>query len=166
MNRVLSVLAAAGLGVLTLAAASSAHAWTAIGNATPNTVFVVYAHDRNGDCNVACGGGGKAALFNQGWWHIAPGGVVTVNGHHFHEEGHAIFAEDDFGRFWAGSSFTFNGLCVPFTAFNMCGNQCPAGSRVLNYRPIGPFPYTECCHDAPFACLFVGNDNFQTNLTL
>jgi uncharacterized membrane protein len=161
MKRMPSVLAAAGLGFLTLAATPLAHAWTAIGNATPNTVFVTYAHNRRSICNVSCGGSGAAEWFNEGWWHIAPGGVVTVNGRHHHGAIHAFFAEDDFGRFWAGNTVN---LCVPFTAFDMCGNDCPAGSRNIGYRWLGLSFEVKCCHG--FLVICDAPDHFQTNLTL
>jgi uncharacterized membrane protein len=161
MKRMPSVLAAAGLGFLTLAATPLAHAWSAIGNATPSPVFVVYAHNRRPICNVSCGGGGAAEWFNAGWWQIAPGGVVTVNGRDHHEAHHAFFAEDDFGRFWAGNKVS---LCVPFTAFDMCGNSCPSGSRFLGYRHLGFSLESKCCHG--FLSFCTSPDNFQTNLTL
>jgi uncharacterized membrane protein len=162
MKRMPSVLAATGLGFLTLAATPLAHAWTAIGNATPSTVFVVYAHERVTTCNVGCAASsGGAAWFNEGWWQIAPGGVVTVNGGHHHAANQAFFAEDDFGRVWAGNRASF---CVPFTAFDMCGHECPSGSRFLGYRHLGWNIENKCCHGLFVLC--TGPDNFQTNLTL
>lgn len=124
---------------------SGAEASTKFKNNTPNPVWVAYAHsaDQGAGCGYNDGCGGATHLSGsykvQGWWQIAPGGTVTVNGHAHHNARHQYYAEDGLGHVWQGGGFVF---ATNWEAFTRCGNSFPFGSINRTFRQLSN---STCC---------------------
>lgn len=131
----------------------SAHAWTKVKNNTPTTVSFAYAFSSVSGigCGYStCGGGWKST----GWWNIAPGGTVTINGQAHHNAIHQYYAQDQAGRKWRGGGRAFE---LRNSSFDFC-NQ---GLNPANWQEVFKvMSGSRCCG---FTCSPV---NFTLTLTL
>lgn len=125
--------------VAAIGMAGSASAWTDIKNGTPNTVSVAYAHSSTSGilCGYStCGGQWQS----QGWWNIAPGGTARVNGHSYGNAYEHLFAMDNFGHRWQGTTSATVHWIDWNNAYSMCGDPTP--SNTASFIVIHS---TRCC---------------------
>ena len=146
-------MGSAAVALALLGAASTASAWTKFKNSTANTVWLAYAYQSVS--GVACGystcGGGWRV---QGWWQIAPGGTVTVNGHDHHNAKHHFYAQDQFGHIWNGTGTQQR---LETGAFDYCNGIINPGDWIEKFQIVRN---TTCCG---FWCDPV---NYTANLVL
>lgn len=115
------------------ALAPSAHAWTKVKNSTPTTITLAYAFSSVSGifCGYStCGGGWKTI----GWFNIAPGGTVTINGQAHHNAEHYYYAQDQAGHKWRGNggkSFELRNA-----KFEFCNQGIHPGQWVENFNVI------------------------------
>ncbi|HEX6245667.1 MAG TPA: DUF1036 domain-containing protein [Polyangiales bacterium] len=121
-----------------VALAPSAHAWTKVKNNTPNTISLAYAFSSVSGvgCGYStCGGGWKS----KGWWNIAPGGTVTINGQAHHNADHQYYAQDTQGRKWRGGGRAFE---LRNTPFDFCNQGLFPGTWQEVFKKISG---SRCC---------------------
>jgi hypothetical protein len=158
MIRRLLILA---LGLFALVAApTEAGAWTKFKNNTSVTLWTAHAFASTSGflCgwDDGCSGSGKSDWRVQGWWQIAPGGLVTVHGSGYGNAYHDAYAEDDFGHTWGGGG---NDYATPNNAFDHCG-----GIGIVQGGTAVPMPVfarvrnTRCCGGS---CTSNGTVNFN-----
>ena len=157
---VLAWLASAGL----LASASSASAnWLQYKNGTTfGTIFTAHAYRTIGGFTCfddGCSGSGRADYRFEGWWGIAPGGVVTVYAYSFHEAWHEAFAFDFAGHVWSGPSsgpHAGHQQCMLNNAFSDCGGsgicQIPCNEPTCHNARYFAINDTACCTSFPGLC--------------
>ena len=80
----------------------------------------------------------------EGWYKIAPGATVTVQGQGYGNAFHDAYGEDGLGHVWVGGGGNAVGgrYCAPRTAFRWCSNTCSnVASTYQFFRARG----SRCC---------------------
>lgn len=136
------------LGVVTLAGlAGPANAWTRFHNNTSNTISTAHAYDSVSGFLCGYSDGCPSNWHLKGWWNIAPGGTVTVDGNAWGNASHDVYGFDSLGHEWTGGGGNPLGgsYGIPFDrAFSGCQYDFLTLPRT-EYRTFARIRYSTCC---------------------
>jgi hypothetical protein len=127
---------------------SATRASTKFKNFSPNTIWTLHAYASTS--GFLCGwndgcSGVEGDWVVEGWYQIAPGATVVVQGNGYGNAYHDAYGEDSYGHVWQGGGGNPQGgtYCAPPTAFSWCNNTCQSPNG--NYYSFFRARNTRCC---------------------
>jgi hypothetical protein len=142
----LILVASLVMGAAVLMSPGAASASTKFKNNSPNTIWTLHAYASTS--GFLCGWDDHCSSEGdwvvEGWYKIAPGATVIVQGQGYGNAYHDAYGEDGLGHYWVGGGGNAVGgnFCAPRTAFSWCSNVCSTNASYYQFfRARG----TRCC---------------------